>query len=604
MFLVLGRDEGTNHERKHFSKASQRGWAAASGGSWAYRRDQHEHQSSLLFFRMEGVLVAEDKKYTQHFREAYRDGFKPKELSRSQWLYECTQAAIRDLDDVGDFRKTSGGALFYLLQRPSTHVVPLIKDSIQLRTVIEKRFRITPGTFPQLYRAIDEACEREAFKRGKPVNVYQFAHADLDAKTLYVALDESTMLKIDDKDVKPVPNGTDQIFFEPPNNWQPWNFIDDYYEEGIAKRLLVDTVNFAETDTFTAEEQAFLFEMSIMSTFLDPRGKQLLCLTGPSQSGKTSAAEAVKVAFAGGGGAEKISKEDAFNAAICAEPMLILDNLDDFGHEWLSEALCTATTGGLITLRELYKTNTKVSMSPRAYITITSTNVDFLQNKETLANRSIVLEVAEHKGHRDHDLHLANILKHRDEILTDLVMRLPVYVQAWREEKTPPQTIFRFAAFEGLVRRLAPDRTETLFTKLNIGQKKVEIENNSLIATVDHYFATCREDAWKVTAAELIPEIAAVTNEKNWTSRGVGRRLKANARVFKARYKMQEGKTKGTKTYTFQRPDDLPKDQVPEDPVLDWAASAASKHTPKPDGVDLQTHPEAARVSLNPAGTP
>jgi hypothetical protein len=547
--------------------------------------------------------MADDKKYTQYFREAYNDGIKPKDVSRSEWLYQCIKAAILDLEDIGDFRKTSGGALFYLLRRPSTHVVPLTKDSIQLRLVIEKRLGITPGTFPQLYNAIAEACEREAFQYGRPVNVYQFAHSDLESKVLYVALNESRMLKIDHEGVQSVPNGTDQVFFEPPSSWKPWNFLaDDNYEKGIARKLLVDTVGFAETETFTAEEQAFLFEMSIMSTFLDPLGKQLLCLTGPSQCGKTSAAEAVKVAFAGGGGAETISKEDAFKAAVCAEPMLILDNLDDFGHGWLSEGLCTATSGGLITLRELYKTNTKISMPPRAYITITSTNVDFLQNKETLANRSIVLEIAEHEWHRLHDEHLANIRKRRDEILTDLVMRLPQYVKAWREEKETPKTKFRFSAFELLVRRLDAEKAKVVFDKLSRAQKRVEMENNSLITALDHYFGTYRLDTLKVTAGQLIPHITTATNERFWTAKMVGKRIRANAKVLRSRYKMQEGKTKGTKTYTFQRPDDLPKEQVREEPPSQWTTSIEAKHTPEVDGVDLQTPPSPPGVPLETAG--
>lgn len=548
--------------------------------------------------------MADERKYTHYFRDAYNEGIKPDGASRSEWLYECTKAAIRDLENVGDFRKTTGGALFYLLERPSTHVVPLTRDSIQLRMVIEKRLGITWGTFPQLYNAIAEACEREAFQRGRPVSVYQFAHSDLDSKVLYVAVNESKMLKINDKGVEKVPNGTDQVFFEPPNNWQPWNFLgDDYYEEGIARKMLVDTVGFAETETFTSEEQAFLFEMAIMSTFLDPLGKQLLCLTGPSQSGKTSAAEAVKVAFAGGGGAETISKEDAFKAAVCAEPMLILDNLDDFGHDWLSEALCTATSGGLITLRELYKTNTKVSMPPRAYITITSTNVDFLQNKETLANRSIVLEIAEHEGHRFHDEHLANIRKRRDEILTDLVMRLPAYVKAWQDEKETPRTKFRFSAFELLVRRLNPEKAKVVFDKLSNAQKGAVMENNSLITALDHHFATYRVDTLKVTAGQLIPYITSATNERYWTAKAVGKRIRANAKVLTSRYKMQTGKTKGTKTYIFQRPDDLPKEQVREDPPIQWTSSNVEKDSSKVDGVALQTPPTPSMVPSETTGT-
>ena len=66
---------------------------------------------------------------------------------------------------------------------------------------------------------------------------------------------------------------------------------------------------------------------------------------------------------------------------------------------------------------------------------MTSTNVDFAQNKSTVANRSLMLEIEPHGLNRDPVSHRAFILSKRDEILTDLVMQFPDYIQVWKAEK-------------------------------------------------------------------------------------------------------------------------------------------------------------------------
>jgi len=206
--------------------------------------------------------------------------------------------------------------------------------------------------------------------------------------------------------------------------------------------------------------------------------------------------------------------------------MFIIDNLDESEMPWLSEALCAASTGAWFTLRALYLNNKKYSVAPRAYIAMTSTNVDFAQNKSTVANRSLILEIAPHDLNRDPVSHRAFILSKRDEILTDLVMQFPDYIKAWKAEKDVPPTRFRMAPFELLARRFRPEKVEALFEKLTNAQTKVEAENNPLFLALDRFFATRpaeNEASW--TADEMRIRIEMLQVKRSGRPLALARKL-------------------------------------------------------------------------------
>jgi hypothetical protein len=497
------------------------------------------------------------------FECAYGNGRNEVDEARGHFISRVAQAAVKDLKQIGSFHKTVGNELFYILREPTGVVVPLEERSIQLATLIQRRFNINAST-KEIYRALVCAFQVEAFQHGKELEVHQFSHADLKTKTLYVSLlNEEHILKITDSGITEEKNGVDGVFFRDPDGWQSWKFTPENYERGIARRLLVDNVNFATTDLFTPEDQALLFEMWISSLFIDAETKPLLVIIGPSEAGKTTLLECVKTSFAGKRGkAETVSKEDAFKAAVAAEPLFIIDNLDQAELPWLSEALCAAATGAWFTLRALYQTNKKFTAAPRAYIAMTSTNTDFSQNKSTVANRSLILEVAPHDLHRDPETHRGGILEKRNEILTDLVMRFPDYIKAWKTEKETPLTRFRMASFELLFRRFRPDKVDEVIEKLTSAQSKIETENNALFMVLDLYFASHDVEQVRWTADQLRVQIESVTGQSKWTAIGVGKKIKQHFPALKKRYRAETPPLRnGIQYYIFHKPlkEDKPK---------------------------------------------
>jgi hypothetical protein len=54
---------------------------------------------------------------------------------------------------MGNFRKTNGGELFYILERPAAVVVPLADNSIELHTLVMRRFNVNASS-KDIYSAL------------------------------------------------------------------------------------------------------------------------------------------------------------------------------------------------------------------------------------------------------------------------------------------------------------------------------------------------------------------------------------------------------------------------------------------------------------------
>ena len=512
------------------------------------------------------------------FLRFYGTGKTPKNTSRAKFMSRAAQYAVDDLNASGRFRRTAGGQLFYTIDQPTPLIVPLTEGDIRLQLLMNDKFGINAAS-TNLYGHVVVAMQMEAHRHGELIEVHQFCHANKQTKTVYVSLlDGKRMIKLDGDEqywdsLKIVPNGTDGVFFLDDPSWEPWQptfevaFDEETGEErlihegGVARRYLVEPINFIDCERLSKEEQKWLFEMWLRSLLLDLEEKPLLFLCGPPGSGKTVAMQHVKkVLFGSTGTVDMIRKEDAFNAAVTSSPFLVLDNLDDFYAKWLIGSLATASTGIAVQLRELYTTNDVVSVFPRAWIALTSTDSLFADNQPAIADRMIVLKMERlgdgfgEKGQAE-----ALILKHRNEILTDLVFQLHDYVRMWRNSKDT-KTSLRVAAFGLAVTRFSridgePKKSEEIFEKLRRSQGDLLTDHNSLFAALDDHFARYpKAKTLSGTAAEIALLVSHATNTKV-SAVGTGRRLSELKPLLQERYGMtDDGGKKASKKYTFLSP--------------------------------------------------
>jgi energy-coupling factor transporter ATP-binding protein EcfA2 len=516
------------------------------------------------------------------FLAFYGTGRKPENMSQARFMSSAAESAVNDLKRSGKFRRTVGGQLFYTMDKPTPFIAPLVDGDIRLQALINDKFGVNPAS-TNLFLHIIRAMQMEAHLRGQTIEVHQFCHANKKTKTVYVSLlDGKSMIKLDGDEscwelLKTVPNGTDGVYFLDDPSWEPWTpVIDAVFDEetgyerlehptGLARRLLVDPINFADTERLTKEEQKWLFEMWLRSLLLDLEEKPLLFLCGPPGSGKTVATQHVKKALFGQSGTvDMITKQDAFNAAVSSSPFLVLDNLDGFQSRWLIASLATASTGIAVQLRQLYTTNDVVSVLPRAWIALTSTDSLFADNQPAIADRMIVLNMERiGEGFGEKGQAEALILKHRNEILTDLVFQLHDYVSMWRNS-IAKKTSLRVAAFGLAVSRFAlmdgePEKAEQIFQKLRRSQGDLLSEHNSLFIALDDWFARHPDNKVYKGTAGMIAQTVRETTNAQMSAVGMGRKLSELKPLLVEKYQMthDEGKT-GSKFYTFHRPADGP----------------------------------------------
>lgn len=512
------------------------------------------------------------------FLTVYGDGKKMDGESRPRFLHRAAEAAVADLKKEGKFCRTSGGLLFYVTKNS---VTPLTDEDLRLRSLIDEKFHINPAS-REIYGHLLAAFQMAAHNNGELIEIYSFAHADPNTKTIYISLlDGKRMLKLtgnleDDYENLPIEeNGCDGIYFLDDSSWEPWQptmvfrFDEEIGEEivespeGYVRRYLVEPVNFTATENLTVEDQRWLFEKYIHTLFLDLSQKPIVLFTGVAGSAKTTALRHVaKVLFGPSGQESTVDKEDAFKASVAASPFLIVDNLDNRQPEWLPTALCTASTGAQMAFRQLYTTNQLVRFRPRAAIALTSTDTRFTDSNAALSDRTFVfrLERISGTGFRSPEDLEPVVLKHRNLILTEIAFELNRYVYAWRNYPAKT-TKLRIASFGIALANLASvreaKRVEEIIAKLQREQQALQREGNVMVMALDEYFAMHPDrDNYEATAGQLAEMARAAVGSK-LSAPGMGRRIHADWSLLQQRYRAthDSGKRAAMK-YTFHRPTD------------------------------------------------
>jgi hypothetical protein len=467
--------------------------------------------------------------------------------------------------------------LFFVTKNPP-EVIHLLPEDNRLRALIGRQFTVNSKS--PVYAFIVTAMQDEAYSKGTPVNVHMFSYSDPGKKTIYVSLlDNKRMVRLtgdlETEDLEIVPNGTDGVFFEDRPEWEPWepeleiitNGYDEIEEiaipEGYVQKHLIDPINFVATEHLTLEDTRWLYKKWIQCSMLDLTEKMLLLLTGPPGGGKSLAGELLKKALFGHRSlVDDINKEDAFEAAVAGSSLVALDNLDESLTKWLINKLCVTATGASFVKRELYVTNHSVSFDARAWMMLTSTDSKFIDNRRTLADRTLVLRVGRipDDKFRERETFHASVRKHRNKILTELCFDINQLVSAWRQEKETPRSALRLASVGVAMKRFSAhdeqEQADAVFLKLKGEQKKIVLDNHPVVLAVQEYFSRFRiDEAWATTAADLA-KFAYEAGISKFGASGMGRKVAEIKPFLKAEYRMTEEEPRGGSTiYTFRRPE-------------------------------------------------
>jgi hypothetical protein len=511
------------------------------------------------------------------FANYYASGKTREGISREVFLTRAAAFAVSDLATEGSYRKADNGQLYFVANSEAIHIHD---EEPKLQILLSRVFGVNANS--KIFDYIVTAMQNEAFSKGQQVTVATFSYINPDTRTVYVSLmDGKRMVKITgDLQAGPLSvetNGCDGIRFLDRSEWEPWTptyeteYLSDEsgreYEiaripEGYVSKLLIEPINFGATEGLSLEESRWLYHQWIRCAMLNLTEKMHLLLTGEPGGGKSMAGELLKKAFFGSKAkVDDITKEPDFEAAVVGSSLTVLDNQDDSYQPWLINKLCVVATGTAFVKRELYKTLNQVTFDARSWIMMTSTDSRFIDNRRTLADRTLTLKVnriGDGKFRVREGFHAA-VTKNRDLILTELCHDINQMVNTWRLEKETPCSELRLASVGVTMKRFAradeQEKADAIFKKLKGVQKQVVLDNHPVVLTLQERFSRFRDQMnWKATAADMAA-FAQESGISKLKSIGFGRKVREIDAYLKAEYGMSEHIPRGgSPVFTFTRP--------------------------------------------------
>ena len=241
---------------------------------------------------------------------------------------------------------------------------------------------------------------------------------------IYISNGDSRVYKVSANKVEDVPNGTDGVVFVRGATLSPWKLLDgpgvDPFKESMLFRL-------AALEKDTDRMNCRLWWLNLFACHAN---KPILLVTGPKGSGKTRLLQGMKQFL---GMREDGKPDDTVNDIDPTDKGLdsfwviedkgrfeIFDNYDS-KIKWAENAFQTAATNGSSKRRELYKTQTLVTLSANAYMGVTSNNPIFTTEGGGLPDRIITARVCSGRKVSVGDELRRDIEAHRNEYLTWLV---------------------------------------------------------------------------------------------------------------------------------------------------------------------------------------
>lgn len=386
---------------------------------------------------------------------------------------------------------------------------------------------------------VKEALHIESLTRGQATRVHRLAWFDAQRYILYFYNHANRIFRITSDSIELVDNGSDGVLFLSNGRNEPFELVADEDPDDLLHQTIVACVNFDPEARLSLQEQQVLLHLWFLSLFFGSilPTRTLLAIVGPKGSGKSYTLRAIGLILFGSRFEVQSlpDKEDAFDAVVTGAHYAAFDNADS-RVKWLSDRLAICATGGSVSKRLLYTTNTLVNYPIDCFLGITSRTPYF--NRDDVADRLLLLRVrrfAEGQYLSESALK-EKVLRQRNRLLTSVVRRLQEVVAALRQTHGREyRTSFRMADFATFALRLADAEgdccaVESIFRKLQEEQSEFAVEHDQLIALILEWLEKEGNDGREVTAKELYQELSAMARHSERKmpvtgSRALGQRL-------------------------------------------------------------------------------
>jgi hypothetical protein len=474
-------------------------------------------------------------------------------------IYKMTQKFLNSKGEL--FVTSDKEAYFYHRKRKELHNVNSITFQRYLAT--ELYFDRTDSVF----KGVIKHLEDYAYRSGRHVDFFKFAHYDKESGKLYVNQFGGNMYVLNGKSIKLVDLGTDGVFFNDPEYYEPYEVEDS--PGGLAKKHLYAKPNYksSEDGALTSADQEFLLKGWLYSLFfreLLPT-KPILVLYGPPNSYKTETARSILVFLFG-------QDADVCDPPPTARDLNVIANahhvlfLDDFSpaNKHLEKPLVRISTGVKSAERELY-TNKGVSVTnPDVFIGLTAKLPYFSQ--EDFLQRCLIIRLEDMTKSIASDHIKAEILDNRNRIWSEVLQNLNKMVARLKERKDskPVDLGFRMADWGELLlktnRKKKEDYIKTLLSKINRDQIQFLIESNPLAQALDIWLRDKDNRGQWLESGSIRKQLMVIAKQKRMSFKEYendqvfGSELANVAATFKRIYQVKCRRRRGRNQYRFGAP--------------------------------------------------
>jgi hypothetical protein len=473
-------------------------------------------------------------------------------------IYKMTKKFLESRGEL--FITSEKEAYFYHRKKKELHNVT--STAFQRYLASELYFDRTDPVF----KGVIKHLEDHAYRRGQHVDFYKFAHYDEESGKLYVNQFGGNMYVLNGKSIKLVDLGTDGVFFNDPDYYEPFEMEDS--PGGLAKKHLFAKANFksSKDGAMIPEDQEFVLKNWVHSLFfreLLPT-KPILVLYGPPNSYKTETARSI-LTFLFGQEANVCDPPPSprdLNVIANANHVLFLDDFSP-ANKNLEKPLVRISTGMTAAERELY-TNKGVSVTKPDVFTGLTAKLPYFSHEDFL-QRCLILRLENGMKNIASQHIKKEILENRNRIWSEVLHNLNKMVARLKKQNAshPDELGFRMADWGQLLLKANPkkkaDYIKTLLSKINRDQITFLIESNSLAQALSIWLEDKdHRDRWFESGA-IRKQMMVIAKQKGLAFKEYendqifGSEMANVTATFERIYQVQSEKSRGRKRYRFSQ---------------------------------------------------
>lgn len=516
----------------------------------------------------EGVkgLIKESHIYYRHFESIAKEIYTMRQYQgsgdRRREFEIHKQAAEKIYQDLGERgRFYYEGVLAYYFLEGEKRLIKVDDESVVFAGLLAK---YGLNRSERIYSYVVNHLYQKVFDDGAPIKARRFSHYEGDSYTLYLSYHRNQICRITPEGFDLVDNGVDGVLFLGDDKLEPFELLEQDFSRSWLDDVIIDKINFGE-DRLSGAESRLLFLFWFYSLFFQGimPTRPILAFIGPKGAGKTNALRKVGMLLEGSSFNVMPLPDDPkdFDAAITNSHYVVLDNVDS-KCRWLNDRLATAATGGSVKRRKYYTTNQLMEIPICCFLAITSRTPQF--KRDDVADRLLIMKQERLEQYTNESELLKEVLKHRNEIMTEVVRYLQYILKALRDhEEADTSGSFRMADFASFSLKVAramkvEGEVEKIFEKLSSEQASFVIEDDPIFQLLTIWTQKEGNAGREISNGDLCKELGEIAEREKIDFRYKGKvkgfaqrmaNLRANLREFFEIKERTAGKNK--RLYSF-----------------------------------------------------